>query len=720
MKKYTYFTLFFLIGILLSTGNSYSQGFNSIHTPDGVNIIAVGDAGKIYRSVNGGNTWSSYTNLTVNYKSVYSMNDNVWIAGADGKIYKTLKTNAPLNAINVGVLTSINSVCFVNDNIGFLCGDDGVVYKSVDGGTNWTSSNSGISSVKLNSISFSDILNGVIVGDNGKVFITADGGSSWTSETVNTSRNLLKAKYFTDGISIVGEYGVLLLKPNGSAWSSVNTRINTDIRGVSGTSMNNIHVCGGGGFIRNNTNSNVKFSNFEINPMMLNLTDIFYYDATTGFAVSSLTPAIIRTTNSGVLWDLTGGATRTLTWVSKLSANSGIGNNLCMHPNNRDAMFVVYGSTVYRSGNRGDTWTNIASVAGGGAAHSFYVSPIDTNIWMIAITGSPDKVKRSTNYGATWTDIVSRNFSNYGQPLEMDQNDPRIYYFAPDNGGFYKSTDNGVSFNEISNNYPFRSPCDIIVTWDSSNVIFVGDGVTGSGNAIIFKSVNGGVNWTQVYTVASSETPSLCNSVFDQSLAYSTEWGGSGFYKSTNYGNNWTLAGSTGSSGWGSDICHEDPTLVLKGSYGSPTYTTTNSGFSFISTTVGGGCGAGIMVPERGLLIAMQCSGLLKMNVTYSVITDINVNTTSLQNPTEFNLYQNYPNPFNPETNINFDIPNSGNVSLKVYDQRGAEMSSLVDGFKSAGSYSVNFNASELPTGVYFYKLTTSDISVTKKMMLIK
>ena len=720
MKNHLKISFLFLFVFSLTSNFTFAQGFNSIHTPDGVNVIAVGNAGKIFRSTNSGTTWASYTSSAVNYNSVSSFNNDVWIAGNNGKVYKTLKTNSTLTPVDVGVATSINSVYFLNETTGFLCGDAGVVYKTINGGTIWTPAITGIANVKLNSISFIDDSNGIVVGDNGVIYMTANGGTTWTSEVSGTTRNLTKVKYFTDGITIVGDYGTLLMKPTSSAWTSVNTRINTDIKGVSGTGFNDVHICGGGGFIRNNKNANSKFYNFETNPMQANLVDIFYYNANTAFAVSSLNSAVIRTSDAGVTWSLTGGATKTFTWSSKLTASGGIGNNLCEHPKNRDAMFVVYGSTVYRSGNRGDNWTSIATVTGGGSAHSFYVSPIDTNIWMCAITSSPDRVTRTTNYGVTWTTIVSRNFSNYGQPLEMDQNNPSTYYFAPDGGGFYKSTDNGATFAEISNNFAFRSPCDILVTWDSSNVIFVGDGVTGSAQAKIFRSVNGGANWTDMYTVSSSETPSLCNTVFDQSLSYSTEWGGSGFYRTTNYGVNWSLAGTTGSSGWGSDMSHEDPTVVLKGSYGSPTYMTTNSGTSFTSTTVGGGCGAGIIVPDRSYLLAMQCSGLFKMTFSYSVITDINENTYNASVPNDFNLYQNYPNPFNPATNIKFDIPNSGNVSLKIYDQLGNEMTSLVDGFKNAGSYNISFNASELPSGVYFYKLNTNGNSIAKKMLLIK
>ncbi|MBL8008303.1 MAG: hypothetical protein JNJ56_12300, partial [Ignavibacteria bacterium] len=133
--------------------------------------------------------------------------------------------------------------------------------------------------------------------------------------------------------------------------------------------------------------------------------------------------------------------------------------------------------------------------------HTFFVSAADTNVWLCAVEASPDKVMRTTNYGATWTTPpIAMNFSSYGEPLQNDPNNPSVFYFAPDGGGFYKSTNNGATFTEISGSYPFRSPCDILVAYDNSNVIFLADGITGSGVADLFKSTNGGVNWTKVFT----------------------------------------------------------------------------------------------------------------------------------------------------------------------------------------------------------------------------
>jgi hypothetical protein len=428
--------------------------------------------------------------------------------------------------------------------------------------------------------------------------------------------------------------------------------------------------------------------------MMANLVDIFYYDNNNGWAVSSLNSVIIYTTNGGTSWSMPTGSTVSYSWVSKLSASGGIGNNLCEHPFNRDVLFVVYGSTVYRSSNRGNNWSSIATVTGGGSAHSFYVSPLDTNIMIVAITGSPDQIKRSTNYGANWTTVLSANFSNYGQPLEMDQNNPSNYYFAPDGGGFYKSINNGASFTEISGNYPFRSPCDIVVMWDSSNVIYVGDGITGSGLADIFKSTNGGINWTNMISTASSEVPSICNSVFDRSIAYATNWGGGQLYKTTNFGTNWFLLSTQSSSGWGSDICHEDPTLVLKGTYGSPTWLSTNSGANFTSTSVGGGAGAGIIVPDRSYLIAMQTDGLLKMSITYTdnpIVINIDVQPTSL-GATGVNYYPTATiTPTGTVKNNNGGASATFNVTRKI-SPGGYTSTKTVTNLLANSSANVNFD----------------------------
>jgi len=88
--------------------------------------------------------------------------------------------------------------------------------------------------------------------------------------------------------------------------------------------------------------------------------------------------------------------------------------------------------------------------------------------------------------------------------------------------------------------------------------------------------------------------------------------------------------------------------------------------------------------------------------------------------PTRFVLYQNYTNPFNPSTVISYDLPGNSFVNLKVFDILGREVIQLVNQWKMAGTHSVTFNASLLPSGVYFYRLQTGIGTMTKKMLLIK
>jgi hypothetical protein len=88
--------------------------------------------------------------------------------------------------------------------------------------------------------------------------------------------------------------------------------------------------------------------------------------------------------------------------------------------------------------------------------------------------------------------------------------------------------------------------------------------------------------------------------------------------------------------------------------------------------------------------------------------------------PELFSLEQNYPNPFNPSTKINYTLPQKEFVSLKVYDLLGNELKTLVNEEKSAGSYELDFDAINLPSGIYFYRLQAGSFVETKKMIFLK
>ncbi len=88
--------------------------------------------------------------------------------------------------------------------------------------------------------------------------------------------------------------------------------------------------------------------------------------------------------------------------------------------------------------------------------------------------------------------------------------------------------------------------------------------------------------------------------------------------------------------------------------------------------------------------------------------------------PSDYYLSQNYPNPFNPGTTIDFTIPRNSFVKVEVYDALGRKVKELVNSELSAGRYSVDFNATDLSSGIYYYRLITKDFVQMKKAVLLK
>ena len=130
--------------------------------------------------------------------------------------------------------------------------------------------------------------------------------------------------------------------------------------------------------------------------------------------------------------------------------------------------------------------------------------------------------------------------------------------------------------------------------------------------------------------------------------------------------------------------------------------------------------------PVSHKLIVLNLWGDPSLKLKYYIPTSVEEDNVI---PTEFFLYQNYPNPFNPTTKIKYSIPESplpggdgrgGLVTLKVYDVLGNEIATLVNEEKPAGSYEIEFNGSNLLSGIYFYQLRAGTFIQTKKMVLLR
>jgi hypothetical protein len=149
------------------------------------------------------------------------------------------------------------------------------------------------------------------------------------------------------------------------------------------------------------------------------------------------------------------------------------------------------------------------------------------------------------------------------------------------------------------------------------------------------------------------------------------------------------------------------------------------------NTTVNGTAATGRNAHQHSDLSSGDgCTGITTPGSTYTTLPNIRLimnpgpplGITQNGNgiPLQYELAQNYPNPFNPTTKINFAIPKLGLVTLKVYDVLGREVANLVNEIKTAGNYIVDFDASYLASGVYFYKLDVNGFSDVKRLVLIK
>ena len=123
---------------------------------------------------------------------------------------------------------------------------------------------------------------------------------------------------------------------------------------------------------------------------------------------------------------------------------------------------------------------------------------------------------------------------------------------------------------------------------------------------------------------------------------------------------------------------------------------------------------------DNGYVVSGNIDGNLGILLVKSDKNGITSVDKTISTPNKYSLYQNYPNPFNPTTSINFSVPKSGLVKIKVYDLLGREVATLVNENKPAGNYHMQFNASKLVSGVYFYRMESGSYTQTKKLLLLK
>jgi hypothetical protein len=238
--------------------------------------------------------------------------------------------------------------------------------------------------------------------------------------------------------------------------------------------------------------------------------------------------------------------------------------------------------------------------------------------------------------------------------------------------GVYTTSDTGVSWNCINTFSASYTKADFLAQGDTLVLATSKSPASGDSSCGIFRSSDNGNSWSQV--LSSVNVAALARDASSPEVMFAAS--DRGIYQSVDAGASWRMYNNT------------LPTLKFVGLKKDPY--------------------------SNDLYVATQDSGIYRV---FGLAVDV---AKEPQLPKQCVLEQNYPNPFNPSTGIRFEISESRLVTLKVYDLLGRELATLVNERKPAGRYSVNWNATGLSSGVYFYRMRAGDFVETKKLLLLR
>ncbi|MBK8551993.1 MAG: T9SS type A sorting domain-containing protein [Ignavibacteria bacterium] len=366
--------------------------------------------------------------------------------------------------------------------------------------------------------------------------------------------------------------------------------------------------------------------------------------------------------------------------------------------------------TVRKTTDGGASWTDGNPNPGVINGLIYNIDAIDANTAWCTTSPAATYIYKTTNGGTNWVQVFEQT-GGFINAIE-----------------FINSTTGFAQGDPVSARWSLWKTTDAGSTWDSAGLYLPQVGTEagwvnslltrgnniwfGTNNTKSYNSTNFGSAWTSGVTTGLLNSYSIHFNSNSLGLA-----GGTAIVKSTDGGATYTSVGTAPGTGNINAIEGKDNDFWYI--RGTGIYRSTNAGDNWTQVHTITGTGNDMDFPAgTGCLVgwAVNSTGVI------SKMTGLPVGITGNYNeiPETFKLEQNYPNPFNPVTNIKFALSKSGYVEIKVFDVLGKETAVLVQDFKQAGTYTVDFNAANLTSGVYFYKMVTGDFTEIKKMMLIK
>lgn len=698
----------------------------------GSNGLAVGAAGVVLISSDFGETWTSTTYGTTANFDVFFINDTTAFMAASsattGRLVKTTDAGATWINMNSAIpgLTSgtVRSIYFPLSSIGYLSTSVGTIFKTTDGGNSWTQSYSiGSTTTIIYSVHFANELFGAASTTLGRIIVTTDGGANWTLSQTPVTKSLFSVSAYTSpkrnaflvgNILSGGDAGSIILSNNfGNTWTKGFIASSQEqLQRVHFPSMNVGYAVGGSITSGNSFGDVLKTTDGGASWVKLPLQtatriySVFFLDELTGYVGSEGPTGLYKTTDGGQNW-------------TQLNTGTGVSTSILYDIDfyNNDTGFVCYSSgNVARTTNGGSSWTSISAGFGAAAVYDMHIVSWNS----MFILGPGGRVSKSTDGGVNFLQLPSLGTTTLYS----------VYFIHPDTGyivgsGKIFKTTNAYNFVEVT------SP----VTSTIYTLRFLNNqiGWFGASNGDLYYTTDGGNSWTKSNIRLGSS-----QSIRDIQLKGERLWlvGTDGMiirgfsdpfipvelesFSASLNGKNveliWTTATESNNMGFmierkSKSNDESDRWEELKFIKGNGT-TTSKSNYSYTD-----------YIGEINNNISSFVYRLKQIDydgtINYSNEIEVSINV-----PEEFTLYQNYPNPFNPETTIKFNIPNqhsvSLQVSLKIYDMLGKEVTTLINEEKSPGIHEIKWDASAFASGIYFYTLRAREFTSTRKLILIK
>lgn len=418
---------------------------------------------------------------------------------------------------------------------------------------------------------------------------------------------------------------------------------------------------------------------------------------------------IFRSTDSGNQWET----------VHK--GLPGLYNFNCITSNGSVILAGAPGSVFYRSTNQGETWLQTSTGITGTVTINALIM---RDSFALAGSSTGTSVYRSTDAGKTWKESNAginahiRGFAFIGDAV-----------LAGTNKGMYRSTDNGLSWSSVITgaiNYP--SGKFLVMGSD----VYAGTRDNSSAVGELIKSTDAGVTWSRVasdsITLAIHGIAAYGNSIIVVESGYAFVTPKGNIWRSDDNGSTWYKImnglpaedrGLTGLVNAGGTLYTSSYSIWVRDMYAS-----TDGGLNWFTATEGmqkdfSGVNE-FTVTNENVFVALAGTGQYGIYKRPLSSNPSDVEKWDNISPENFSLSQNYPNPFNPVTNFQFRIPQSGPVTLKVYDNLGAEVATIVNETLAAGEYNYSWNAKDLSSGVYLYRLQGNGYTSAKKLVLMK